>query len=120
MDPRLLLLALPPLCMACAGSLEAARADGMAERRAAAVGTAPSQRCQDLDSLRTYLSGGATVALVLAGTSGLPLLLEEVRDSKGATIAVVGGIVTFTATGKGLTVVSDGTAETWARECSAQ
>jgi len=101
----------------CATSLEAARVDGLAARRAATVGTAPSSRCTALDDRRIRLSGWAKGALGMAAASAAVLLIPKVQESTPGRITAVAAGGTFTATAGGLQLASDQTAESWAREC---
>lgn len=114
----LLLVALGASQTGYAGSLEAARTEGLTARRGMATGTAPSSYCRGLDSERGTLSGVAKTFLVAASTSGVLMLIPEVRDSQPGRIAVIGASAAFGATGYGFQTKADADTDTWTRECS--
>lgn len=93
----------------CGGSLGAAKAGDK-------LGAAPpSARCQTLDDRHTTWSAVAQGAAVLGGGSGVATLADLGPDYRApvAVTAVAAGALAAVAV-----AVSDGAAESWARECS--
>jgi len=111
-------LALALLLPGCAGSLEAARLEGVAARRGlplSAVGSAPSDRCQSLDDTHRYAGGVGKTAAFLAGGEGLATI--PVQDDKAKMWLALGVVVTGAAAA-GAWWIAEDAASSWAAECA--
>jgi hypothetical protein len=100
----------------CAGSFEEARLAGLqAHSPTKAVAVAPSERCQSLDNQHRTWGGVAKVSAVMAGAQGLSAIPVE---DKRARIGLAAGTAVTAAAAAGAEYLSEGAAESWARECS--
>ena len=117
----LLLCAL--LSCACSGSLQQARADGVAARQSGELRLAPaelSERCQTLDDRRAWAGAVVLGGAVVTGASGVATLpVEQLPEEHQGTAryaaagtALVAATVTAMAAG-----IEDSSATAWAREC---
>jgi hypothetical protein len=109
-------LLLSVLVVGCAGSFEEARLAGLRARSPdKSVAVAPSERCQSLDNQHRTWGGVAKVSAVLAGAQGLSAIPV---DDKTARIGLAAGTAVTAAAAAGAEYLSEGAAESWARECS--
>jgi Na+/pantothenate symporter len=115
------------LSFACIPSLEGGRQEGIAQRKAlpaAAVGTAPSSKCDDLNSKHAGQVAFATGFGVLALGGAVPTVLlndESSKESRNLRLSIEIGAGIFSALAAGMTVESALTAAEWSREgCGAQ
>ena len=122
-----LLLVAAFLSFACIPSLEGARREGIAQRKAlppTAVGTAPAQKCDSLNSKHAGQVAFATGFGVLALGGAIPTVLlndETSKRDKNLRLSIEIGAGIFSARAAGMTVEAAFTAAEWSREgCGAQ
>lgn len=105
----ILLAAAALLSFGCASSFEEAR---LVSPQAGA--TADRARCEELDDRRVWWGGGAKVAAVLAGSSGLAAIPVE---SQKAQVGLAAGALAAGALAAGAVYVSEAAGERWVEEC---
>jgi hypothetical protein len=100
------------LCLGCAGSLETARAQPK-------LGASPAtaERCDALDDRRTLYGGFAKTFGALGAGAGLASIPVE---DEGLQTGLAISAAASAALAVGALYVSEGSAESWARECAAR
>ncbi len=105
------------LCLCgCSGSLTQAHTDGLAARRGATVGVAPSARCQSIDNQRTTWGAVEVGGVVLTSASGIGTLAlpGDSRDVQRALAGATLGAAVVTAVAFEVEQAKD---TAWVREC---
>jgi hypothetical protein len=105
-----------PCLLGCSVSLEGARAQGAADRRAGATLAAPSGRCESLDSRHRWGGAVAAGAALLAGGSGLSGVAVDREDNEWR-YGLAAGAVGAAALAAGAELYARDAASSWAREC---
>jgi hypothetical protein len=111
------------LSCACSGSLQQARADGVAARQSGELRMAPaelSERCQQLDDRRAWAGAVVLGGAVVTGASGVAALpVEQLpEEHQGTARYAAAGTALVAATVTAIAAeVERASAESWVREC---